>query len=166
MLNLLKAKNINGKHKETIYKTSIKPVVMYRAETWVLSKADELRLRVFERKLLRRIYGPICEVATWTSRYNEELYCLYDETDLLTTIKITRLRWTGRIVRIQDNLPCKKITLDKPEGRRRAGKPNLRWMDGMTRNAEKMGVRNWWIRARDRDGWRRLLESAKTLHEL
>jgi len=47
---------------------------MFGAETWVLSKVDELRLGVFERKILRRIYGPICEVATWRSRYNEELY--------------------------------------------------------------------------------------------
>jgi hypothetical protein len=71
---------------------------MYGAETWVLSKADELRLGVLERKILRRIYGPICKEATWRSRYNEELYCLYDETDLVTTIKITRLRWAGHIV--------------------------------------------------------------------
>ena len=62
-------------------------------------------------------------------RYNEELYCLYDETDLVTTIKITRLRWAGHIVRMQDNTPCKKITLDKPEGRRRAGRPKPQ-MDG------------------------------------
>ena len=68
---------------------------MYGAETWVLSKADELHLGVFERKILRRIYGPICEEATWRSRYNEELYCLYDETGLVTTFKTTRLRWAG-----------------------------------------------------------------------
>jgi hypothetical protein len=49
-------------------------------------------------------------------RYNEELYRLYDETDVVTTIKITRVRWAGHIVRMQDNVPCKKITLDKPEG--------------------------------------------------
>jgi hypothetical protein len=61
-LNTLKAENINIKHKVTIYKT-IKPVLMYGAETWVLSKADELRLGVFETKILRRIYGPICEEA-------------------------------------------------------------------------------------------------------
>jgi hypothetical protein len=150
----------------TIFKTLIKPILMYRAETWVLSKADELRLGVFERKILRRIYGPICEEATWRSRYNEELYCVYDETDLVTTDKITRLKCAGHIVRIQDNLPCKKIKLNKPEGRRRAGKPNLRWMDGVMRDAERLGVRNWWNNARDRDGWRRLLESARTLHGL
>jgi hypothetical protein len=67
---------------------------------------------------------------------------------------------------MQDNIPCKKITLDKPEGRRRAGRPNLIWMVGVMRDAEKLGVRNWKIKARDRDGWRRLLESAKTLHGL
>ena len=62
---MLKVKNINRKHKVTINKTLIKPVLMYGAETWVLSKADELRLGVFERKILRKIYGPICEEATW-----------------------------------------------------------------------------------------------------
>jgi hypothetical protein len=67
---------------------------------------------------------------------------------------------------MQDNLSCKKITLDKPEDRRRAGRPNLRWMDGVMRDAKRLGVRNWRIKARDRDGWRCLLESAKTLHGL
>ena len=125
-----------------------------------------LRLGDFKRKILRRIYGLICEGATCRSRYNEELYRLYDETDLVTTIRITRLRWVGHIVRMQDNLPYKKITLDKPVGRRRVGRPNLRWMDGVMRDAERLGVRNWRIKAKDRDGWRRLLESAKIMHGL
>jgi hypothetical protein len=132
--------------------TLIKLVLMYGAETRVFSKADELRLGVFERKILRRIYGLICEGAAWRSRYNEELYHLYDETELVTTVRITRLRWAGHIVRMQDNLPCKKITLDKPEGRRRVGRPNLRWMDGVMGDAERLGVRNWRIKAKDRDG--------------
>jgi len=85
---------------------------------------------------------------------------------LVTTIRITRFRWAGHIVRMQDNLPCKKITLDKPEGRRRVGRPNLRWMDRVMRDAERLGVRNWRIKSKDRDGCRRLLESAKTLHGL
>jgi hypothetical protein len=140
--------------------------MMYGAETWVLSRAEELRLAVFKKKILSRIYGPICEGKIWRSRYNEELYRLYNETDLVTTIKITRLRWAGHTVRMQDNLLCKKITSDKQEGRRRVGMPNLRWMDGMMRDAERLGVRNWRSKAKDRDGWRRLLESAKTLHGL
>jgi len=57
------------------------------------------------------------------------------------------------------------MTLDKPEGRRR-GRPNLRWTDGVMRDAERLGVRNWRIEAKNRDDWRRLLESAKALHGL
>jgi hypothetical protein len=54
------------------------------------------------------MYGPICEEATWRSRYNEELYGLHDEADLVTKIKITRLRWAGHIIRMQDNLHGRK----------------------------------------------------------
>jgi hypothetical protein len=57
---------------------------------------------------------------------------------LVTAIRISRLRWAGHIVWIEDNLPCKKITLDKPEGRRRVGRANLRWMDGVMRDAETL----------------------------
>ena len=149
-----------------LIKVIYSPVLMYGVETWVLSKVDELRLEIFERKILRRIYGSISEEEVWRSKYDEEPYRLYDDADQVTTIKITRLRWAGHVMRMQDNLPCNKITLDKPEGRRRAGRSNLRWIDGVTKDAEKLGVRNWRARARDRDDWRRLLESAKTLHGL
>jgi len=54
LVNILKAKNINRKYTVIIYKTLIKPVLMYGAETWVLSKADELRLGVFERKNIKK----------------------------------------------------------------------------------------------------------------
>ena len=57
LVNILKCKNINRKYKVMIYKTLIKPVLMFGAETWVLSKADELRLGVFERKILT-LKGP------------------------------------------------------------------------------------------------------------
>jgi hypothetical protein len=53
---------------------------------------------------------------------------------------------------MQDNIRCKKITLDKPEGRRRTGRPNLGWMDGVIRGAEWLGIRNCRIKARDREG--------------
>jgi hypothetical protein len=59
--------------KMQIYKTLIRPVVTYGSETWTLTKSDENLLRIFERKILRKIYGLIQEGDTWRIRNNEEL---------------------------------------------------------------------------------------------
>jgi hypothetical protein len=67
---------------------------------------------------------------------------------------------------MQDNLLCRKITRGTPGGRRRVGRPNLRWMDGVKKDEERLGIRNWRTKAMDRDGWRLVIESAKTLHGL
>ena len=62
---------------------------------------------------------------------------------------------------MHDNLPCRKTTLGTLEGRR-VGRPNLRWMDGVKRDAERLGIRSWRTRAMDRDGWRLMIELVKT----
>jgi hypothetical protein len=59
---------------------------------------------------------------------------------VVMAVKVSRLRWAGHIVRMQDNLPCKKVTLDKPEGRRRAGRLNLRWTDGVMKITLKESI--------------------------
>jgi hypothetical protein len=64
---------------------------------------------------------------------------------------------------MQDNLPCRKISQGTPESRRVG---NLIWVDGVKRDAERLGIRNWRTKAMDRDGWRLVPESAKTLHGL
>ena len=56
-----------------IYKMLIRPVVTYGSETWTLTKSDESLLRIFERKILRKIYRPIQEGDIWRIRNNEEL---------------------------------------------------------------------------------------------
>jgi hypothetical protein len=56
-----------------IYKTVIRPVATYGSETWTLTKSDENLLRILERKILRKIYGPVQEGDIWRIRYNEEL---------------------------------------------------------------------------------------------
>jgi hypothetical protein len=61
----------------------------YGCETWVLSKSDENILGVFERKILRAIFGPTNENGEWIIKYNNELYTLYKESDIVTYIKTT-----------------------------------------------------------------------------
>jgi len=65
------------------------------SETWVLSKSDEARPGVFERKVLRAIFGPTNDNGEWRTKYNDELYTLYKDSDIITYIKINRLRWAG-----------------------------------------------------------------------
>ena len=72
---------------------------MYGSETWVLNENDQKKLGIFERKILREIYGPVNEKGEWRIRYNKELYELYKSRDIITDIKIARLRWAGHVQR-------------------------------------------------------------------
>jgi hypothetical protein len=62
-----------------IYKTVILPVVLYGCETWSLTVREEHKLRVFENRMLRRIFGPKRDGVTggWRKPHNEELHNLY-----------------------------------------------------------------------------------------
>jgi hypothetical protein len=57
-----------------LYKTLIRPVLMYGCESWSLTKNEENKIILFERKILRKIYGPTNDNAVWCIRYNQELY--------------------------------------------------------------------------------------------
>jgi hypothetical protein len=67
------------------------PIVIYGAECWVLTKKDELQLAVFERKVLRKVFGPIQDTDQWRRRYNKELYQLYVEPNIVKWIRSVRL---------------------------------------------------------------------------
>jgi hypothetical protein len=56
---LLKSRALNRSSKLKIYKNLIKPVVTYGCEAWILTNRDEPYLRIFERKILRKIFGPV-----------------------------------------------------------------------------------------------------------
>jgi hypothetical protein len=80
----LLSKNINIE----IYRTVILPVVLYGYETWSLTLRKECRLRVFENKVLRRIFGPKRDEVTgeWRRLRNKELYALYSSHDIIRVI--------------------------------------------------------------------------------
>jgi hypothetical protein len=102
---------------------------MYGCETWVLSQKSENALRVFERKILRRIFGPVNDSGQWRIRYNHEVYELYEEPDLVTCIEIRRLHWAGHIQRMENTRIPKKALNAKFGGTRTAGRPRGRWED-------------------------------------
>jgi hypothetical protein len=82
-----------------IYKTIILPVILYECETWSLTLREEHRLRVFENKVLKRIFGPKRDEATggWRKVHNEELRDLYSSPSIIRIVKSRRMRWVGHV---------------------------------------------------------------------
>jgi hypothetical protein len=85
-----------------IHKARIWPVVLYGRETWSLTLREEYRLRVFESRVLRRIFGPKSDEVTgeWRKLHNEELRDMYSSPSTIRTIKSRRMRWAGHVARL------------------------------------------------------------------
>jgi hypothetical protein len=80
-----------------IYKTVILPVMLYGCETWSLT------LRVFESRVLRRIFVPERdENGSWRKLHNDELHSLYSPLNIVRVIKSKRMRWAGHVARMEE----------------------------------------------------------------
>jgi hypothetical protein len=95
-------------------------------------------------------------------RCNHELYNLYNDVEIYKITKISRMKWAGHVLGMNDEQPTKKLMLGKPDGTRRRGRPKLRWIDGLEKDLHNISIRNWKNVAIDRSRWRRCLEQAKT----
>jgi hypothetical protein len=80
-----------------IYKTIILPVVLYGCETLSLTLREEHRLKVFENRVLRRMFRPKRDEVTggWRKLRNEELHGLYSSPSIIRVIKARRMKWAG-----------------------------------------------------------------------
>jgi hypothetical protein len=130
------------------------------------TRTNERVLDVFERKILRRIYGPVQDKDQWRSRYNKELYDLFKEPKLSITIRIARLRWAGHVRTMDEDALPRRIMYVTPIGQRKTGRPKARWREEVGKDARMLGIRSWWSTAMNREEWRQLLREATTLTEL
>jgi len=117
-------------------------VLEYGSEIWVLSKSDVAILGVFERKILRAIFGPTNDNGEWRIKYNNAFYTLYIGSDMVPYIKINSLKWAGHVIRMEEQSPRRRVLVAVVEGRRQRGRPKLRWEDGVMEDARKLGERN------------------------
>jgi hypothetical protein len=97
--NLLSSRLLSKNVKVRIYKALILTVVLYGCETRSLTVRDEHKLRVFESRVLRRIFGPKrCGVTGgWRKLHNEEFHNLYSSPSIIRIIKSRRMRWAGHV---------------------------------------------------------------------
>jgi acyl-coenzyme A synthetase/AMP-(fatty) acid ligase len=98
LFSRLLSKNLKIK----MYRNIILHVVLYGCETWSLTLLEERKLRVFENKVLRRIFGPRRDEVTedWRRLHNEELNVLYSSPNMVRVIKSRRMRWAGHVARM------------------------------------------------------------------
>jgi hypothetical protein len=127
------------KNKVKSYKILIGLLLAYGSETGVLSECDGNILGVFERKILRAIFGPTNENGEWRIKYSNELYTVYKESATVTCIKINRLRWAGHVIGLEEQSAATRVLVAVVEGRRQRGRPKLRWEDGVMEDARNLG---------------------------
>ena len=122
--NLLSSRLLPKNLKIKIYRTIILPFVLYGCETWSLTLREERKLKVFENKVLRRIFGPRRDevMGDWKRMHNDELNDLYSSPNIVRVIKWRRMRWAGNVARTG----VYRVLVGKPAGRRPLGRPRHR----------------------------------------
>ena len=85
---------------------------------------------------------------------------MYKESDIVTYIKMNRLKWAGYVFRTEEQNPTRRVLVAVVEGRSQRGRPKLRWEDCVMEDVRKLGERNWRNGARNRDSWQKLLKKA------
>jgi hypothetical protein len=101
---------------------------------------EEHRLRVFENRVLRRIFVPKRDEVTGGCRklHNEELHGLYSSPSIVRVIKARRMRWAGHVARMGEVRGAYNILVGRPEGRP-LGRPRRRWKDNIKTDLKEIG---------------------------
>jgi hypothetical protein len=127
----------------------------------------EHRLRVFENRVLRKIFGPKKDGVTgeWRRLHDEELNDLYSSPNIIRVIKSRRMRWTGHVARMGEGRGAYKILVERPEGRGPFGRPSRRWEDNIKMDLQEVGWGgvDWIDMAQDRDRWRAVVSAVMNL---
>ena len=146
-----------------IYESLIRPVVTYGCEARTLTNQDEQHLRIFERKILKKIFGPVQDRdGSWGIRMNHELGELIRNADIVRLIKSRRIAWLGHVMQMDEKRICKRVLEWKRTGRRIRGRPRKRWIEDTEEDIQSMGIRGWRKLSKERTKWKRIIEKAKT----
>jgi hypothetical protein len=143
---------------------------LYGYETWSPTLREEHRLRVFENRVLRRIFGPKRDevMGEWRKLHSEELYNLYSSPDIVRQVKSRRMRWAGHVACMGEEKKVYMVLVGKPEEKRPLGRPRRRWEDGNRIDLRETGLGgvDWIRQAQDRDRWQAVVSVVMNLRVL
>jgi hypothetical protein len=118
---------------------------------------EEHRLRVFENRVLRKIFRPKRdEDGSWRKLHNDELNNLYSSPNTVRVIKSRSMRWAGHVARMGERRGVYRVLVRRPEGKRPLGRPRRRWEDNIKMGLREIGIdgASWTRLAQDRVQWR------------
>ena len=143
------------------------PVVLYECGTWSLTLREVRRLRVLEKRVLRKIFGPKRDEVTGECRKlrNEELSYLYSSPIIVGVIISRRMRWAGHVARMGERRDIYWVLVGRPEEKRLLVRPRLGWEDNIKMDLQEVGGGGMDLieLAQDRDRWRALANVAMNL---
>ena len=151
-------RRISKRLKGKVMSTCVTPACMYGTETLALTELQQHRLQVCENNWVRKI-------ARVTRADRRRMLELREETGVqwsLTERQVrSRLQWAGHVERMADEILPKRAAELREQGRRRRGRPILRWEDCVKRDVKKTGEEgDWKKKTGDRGGWRRIADEA------
>ena len=138
-------------------------MVTYGSEAWTLTNRDEQYVRIFERRLLRKIFSTVQnEDGFWRIIMNLELNDLIKNAGIVIFVKSKRMALLGHVILMEGKRIPKRVLEWKPTGRRNRGRPRKRWIEDIEEDIQIIGIRVSKKLCKERAEWNTITEKAKT----
>ena len=142
---VFRSSSVSKKTKIHVFQVMVMSVLLYGAETWVVTQQDLRRLHAFQMKCLR----DIVEVTLWDKRRNKDIFAETGALPVEDQLKLRRLQWFGHLQRMPDHQPQRQVMKCRPQGKKRKpGETSLRWIDVVNRDLSK--ITTWRELVKDR----------------